>query len=127
MSDQFSKPLYGQFKFQLDADRASTVKNFKLAGNSVTVTPASNAANLDGSLSCSFIVSNNANTTFTVTNLVDGQRLRLVFTNTHGSNAVTNVFTSMTGVSSSIAASKIVVFVIFKVGTVVYFTQTALS
>ena len=126
MSDQLSKPLYGIFRFPVDADRAATLKNFRLGGNSVSPTVTTNAANLDASLGGTFIVANAANTTFTTTNLVDGQVIRLLFTNSSGGN-VTNVFTSMSGTSTAIATLKIVIYTIYKMGATVYYTQSAIT
>lgn len=126
MSDQLSKPLYGIFRFPVDADRAATLKNFRLGGNSVSPTVTTNAANLDASLGSTFIVANAANTTFTTTNLVDGQVIRLLFTNSSGGD-VTNVFTSMSGSSVAVHTLKITLYTIFKVGPTVCFTQSAIT
>lgn len=126
MSDQFVRKLFGQYSFGLDSDRAATSKNLRIGGDSVAVTPVANAVNLDASLSSSFTVTNAAATTFTTSNLVQGQMLRVIFTNTAVGN-VTNVFTAMTGLSVAIATTKIVLFSIFKIGSTVYFTQAALS
>lgn len=125
MSDQLHKPLYGQFAFQLDADRATTAKNLYLGGDSVVSVPSSNAATLDASTSSSFYCESSGNTAFTITNQVQGQTITVIV-KAVGANR-TPSFVGATGTISAITSGNVAAFQVTKVVAGTFVLQHALG
>lgn len=121
MSDQFSKPLFGQYKFLREADRSATCNDIKVQGGAAQViTPASNVASIDATLGCLFQVTNGAAVTITITGMVDGQIVNVLLINSNSGSAIQPTFTSATGTVSTLAASANGLYTVYKIGSTLY-------
>lgn len=125
MSDQLRKNLTGQYAFLTEADRLATLKNIKLGGAAVAVTITTGAGTINAALGCLFTAATVANTTFTITNLKDGQVIKLVTTNSGGAHTVT--LTGVTGTIAASGSSGVDSFTIFNAGGTIYVTQDVIT
>jgi hypothetical protein len=119
MSDQLSKPIIGQVTFPIAADRRASLANLHLAGSARALTIASSAVTANAALASSFTVTAAANFTLTVSNLDDGQTIRVLVAASGGAVVVT-VSPNDGDTIASIADTKKAILTITKFGSVVY-------
>jgi len=121
MSDQLSKPLFGQYKFSRESDRVATCNDMKLQGGAAQViTPAANVVTIDATLGCLFKATNNAATTITINGMVDGQIVNVLLINSNSGSAIQPTFTAATGTITTLAASATGLYTVYKVGSSLY-------
>lgn len=120
MSDQLSKPLVGQYKFLNTADRSATLVNLRIQGSaSVELVPVANAVALNGNLGCLFFVEVTGSTTFTLSNITNGQIINILVSNA-AVGAVTLTFTSTTGTLTTLASGAVGLYTLYKVASTTY-------
>lgn len=118
----------GQYTFWNAADRQSTNRNLRVGGDSVSlgVAVGSGTATLNAALAGTFYITDaGLNYTVTVSNMVDGQMLRLVVI--RGDDSGTITFSNATGVFVAHTGIGTDVFSFIKVGSTIYFVQSVLA
>ena len=123
MSDQLAKPLLGQYSFLKSADRLATLKNLHVGGATVAISGTTGAATANAALGSNFTVTRDGNFTLTVTNLDDGQTIRVLVIATITGPVVVTVSPNDGDAVSSLASSAREVLTISKFGSLTYVSK----